>query len=179
MASHSQSSSLADFDYYNYSHSASSSLSDGSVNLPTTSHPPPSSSSSEHVRKQQSLANIDVPSFSKFRSQVSSIPVSSPSTAKRKPLPFQNLNRPVSQSVVEQGSPRFADPGSRPFSLDSPLQQQFSGASNVLSPPLTEDRDQSQQDEYVLSRITSSSSTDNMTGHPMHLHLAHILATIQ
>lgn len=93
------------------------------------------------VRKQASLAQIAIPSFSAFRSQASSIPVLSPSVAKRKPAPFQPLRSPraASFSLAEKASPRLADPGLRPLSLDSPLPQQSLGRANELVPPLTDE----------------------------------------
>ena len=136
MASHSPSSSLADadFDYYpTYSHSATSSRTDASAPpAPQTgiSRSQSQTQSQTHTRrKTNSLSKITVPSFSAFRSQVSSIPISS-SPAKKKP-PFQaHSPRAPSLSVAERASPRLADPGTRPLSLDSPVRQS-SGLARV------------------------------------------------
>ena len=67
------------------------------------------------------LAQITIPSFSAFRSQASSIPISSPS--KRNPLPFRPLRSPraASFSLAEKASPRLADPTLRPLSLETAL----------------------------------------------------------
>ena len=138
MALHSQASSQADVDYYNYySRSASSSLGTGPGAFPPLTSVKPSSVSPEHGRKKSSLARIDVPSFSQFRSQLSGIPIASPTTAKRKPLPPQL--RPVSNSLAEKASPRLAEPTLRPFSLDSPVQQQSNGAGSTSTSPLAEE----------------------------------------
>ena len=129
---HSHSSSLAD-DYYAQYSPRSSVYSD---QQPRTSVSPPPSQPLQ-VRKQTSLAHIAVPSFSSFRSQASSIPIAS----QRKPAPlFQPSHSPrsASFSLAEKASPRLADPSSRPLSLDSPLPQQPTGQANIISPPLTE-----------------------------------------
>lgn len=147
-ASHSNSSSLEDIDYYGAAHSPSSSYSNSSANPPPLR---PGSQSQQQqqqqqsttgVRKQTSLANIAVPSFSAFRNQTSNIPVSSPSSSiGRKPVPGQAHSSPrvVSFSAAEKASPRLAEPGSRPYSLESPAIKQNTGLSSVISPPLTED----------------------------------------
>ncbi|OQO05145.1 hypothetical protein B0A48_08165 [Cryoendolithus antarcticus] len=83
------------------------------------------------VRKQSSLANITVPSFSAFRSQAASIPTH------RHPAAFLNSPRPISFSAVEQSSPRLTEPISRPLSLDSELPLYSGGVSGVPSPPDT------------------------------------------
>ncbi|KAK6443436.1 hypothetical protein LTR95_000263 [Oleoguttula sp. CCFEE 5521] len=83
------------------------------------------------VRKQTSLANITVPSFSAFRSQAASIPTH------RHPAAFLNSPRPISFSAVEQPSPRLTEPISRPLSLDSELPLYSGGVSGVPSPPDT------------------------------------------
>ncbi|OQO12325.1 hypothetical protein B0A48_02967 [Cryoendolithus antarcticus] len=83
------------------------------------------------VRKQTSLANITVPSFSAFRSQAASIP------AHRHPAAFLHSPRPISFSAVEQPSPRLTEPISRPLSLDSELPLYSGGVSGVPSPPDT------------------------------------------
>ncbi|KAK5120556.1 hypothetical protein LTR85_006212 [Meristemomyces frigidus] len=148
--SHSHTSSFAD-DYY------TSPQEDTALEHPTTgyaaAHP-----QLQTVRKQASLAQISVPSFSAFRSQASSIPVSSPSAPKRKPAPFQPLRSPraASFSLAEKASPRLADPASRPLSLDSPLPQQPSGRTNELSPPLTEDGAARQEYSIDFSEYSSS-----------------------
>ena len=59
MASHSQSSSLDGYDYYAYSHSPSSSLTNNSYPPPTTtSQHPGRTSQAQIVRKQTSLAQL-------------------------------------------------------------------------------------------------------------------------
>ncbi|KAK4540559.1 hypothetical protein LTR36_009089 [Oleoguttula mirabilis] len=130
--SHSHSSSFAD-DYYTSPHE------DTALEHPTGYASVPAQQPT--VKKQASLAQISIPSFSAFRSQASSIPVSSPSAPKRKPAPFQPLRSPraASFSLAEKASPRLADPASRPLSLDSPLPPQPTGQDNELSPPLTAD----------------------------------------
>lgn len=154
---HSASSSLAD-DYYNYTAGdltpTESSTADAYYldNTTTTHHypqqqqqklyPVPHEQSHPqppgHIKKQASLANIAVPSFSAFRSQASSIPISSPGKANRLAGTLLASPRPTSFSAAEQPSPRLAEPTSRPLSLDSPLPLQPSGLANELSPPLTE-----------------------------------------
>ena len=149
MASHSQSSSLADFDYYNYTHSASSSLSNGSGPPQSSTQPRPLSREQvkQPVRKQTSLAQISVPSFSAFRSQASSIPVLSPHGTRRKHPPFPaHLPRAHSVSITEQASPRLVDPTSRPLSLDSPRLDPPTGFTTGISPPILEE-DAPEQDE--------------------------------
>ena len=163
----SQSSSLADIDYYGgaaayYSHSPSSSYSNSSANPPplrtgsaSREALPQSQQSTSGVRKQTSLANIAVPSFSAFRNQVSGIPISSPSTAvRRKPAPGQSQASPrvVSFSAAEKGSPRLAEPGSRPYSIESPAIQNPTGLASVISPPLTEDEATPRRDRYGNAR---------------------------
>lgn len=92
-----------------------------------------------------SLAQIQVPSFSAFRSQ---LPIT-PSSATPKPGQQHGLQPArASFSRSEKASPRLADPAARPLSVDSPqlLQSnQFGGRaipptwrSAVESPP--EDR---------------------------------------
>lgn len=131
----SSASSFAD-DFYNY---ASDAQSDDSYHRQQDSFPlPPRSApnSSHHqsaVKKQTSLAQIAVPSFSAFRSQTSNIPV----TATRNRNSLLPSSRPTSFSAAEQSSPRIADPAARPLSLDSPLPRQPSGLAYILTPPLT------------------------------------------
>lgn len=132
---HSSTSSLAD-DYYHYSADDLTPTEDPADAYYLPQHErdqPPAPQHQQHyaipqsqtaVKKQASLAQIAVPSFSAFRSQVSSIPV--PRTANR-------------HSATFQPSPRLAEPASRPFSVDSPLPQQPSGLAGIHSPPLTED----------------------------------------
>lgn len=160
-SSHSQTSSFGDIDYYGgaaggvySSHSPSSSYSNSSANPPplrTGSASREGFQSSTGVRKQASLANIAVPSFSAFRNQVSNIPVSSPSSnVRRKPAPGQSQSSPrvVSFSAAEKASPRLAEPGTRPYSLESPAIQGPTGLASVISPPLTEDDTTPQGDRY-------------------------------
>ena len=64
------------------------------------------------VRKTASLAQINVPSFSAFRSQL-------PNAVKRSHPDAQPSPRAVSLTASEKPSPRIAEPASRPFSLDS------------------------------------------------------------
>ena len=144
MAAHSQSSSLADADlayyaYPTYSHSATSSRTDASV--PPAPHAAVARSQSQtHTRRTtNSLSKITVPSFSAFRSQASSIPVSSPA---KKKLPFQaHSPRAPSLSATEKAAPRLVDPGIRPLSLDSPLRQTASPLSRVEEDsPIQEER---------------------------------------
>ncbi|CAK1356141.1 unnamed protein product [Cercospora beticola] len=70
------------------------------------------------ARKKTSLAAINAPSFSAFRSQV-------PSTVRPNGhlAAFQQAKSPraASFSIAEKASPRLADPHWRPYSLDSPL----------------------------------------------------------
>ena len=145
MASHSQSSSLADvdYDYYTYSHSASSSLTNGSVHPPATvllQDRPSQAQVQQPVRKQTSLAQISVPSFSAFRSQVSSIPVLSPNGVRRRQPTFPaHSPRAHSLSIAEKASPRLVDPATRPLSVDSPTPQQLTGLAGVVLSPLTEE----------------------------------------
>lgn len=139
MASNSQRSSLADIDYshYNTSYSSLSSLSEDSV-VPsttvttaatTTARP---TATTPQVRKQTSLANINVPSFSNFRSRVSSIPIASPSPAVQRPRsPQKPTNRPA--SLAEIGSPRLADRSWRPHSIASPALHHGVGTPSVRS----------------------------------------------
>ena len=167
-SSHSPTSSLADFDYYGATAGPHSHSRDSSAYSSSSANPPPlrttqsqqSGSSSTGVRKQTSLANISVPSFSAFRNQVSGIPVSSPSNSvKRKPAPGQSQSSPrvVSFSAAEKASPRLAEPGSRPYSLESPAIQQPSGLASVISPPLTEDDTTPQGERYgLLSQLRKS-----------------------
>ena len=54
--------------------------------------------------------------------------------------PHSLISTSPSLSFAEKGSPRFAEPTSRPLSLDSPQPQFPSGLSKELSPPLTEDK---------------------------------------
>lgn len=75
--------------------------------------PPPQQQSSTSARKPaSSLAQITVPAFSTFRSQVP-----------RPNAAFQHHPSPraASFSLSEKASPRLADPSVRPLSLDSPL----------------------------------------------------------
>ena len=139
---HSPSSSLADVDvdvdYYTYSRSSSvSSLSNISVVPASATLPVSASASSGHANQKPSLANINVPSFAQFRSRVSSIPIVSPITAKGKAPAYSfTPSRAASLSKTQHGSPRIAQPISRPFSLDSPVQQQHSlqsGAGDTSS----------------------------------------------
>lgn len=151
---HSSTSSLAD-DYYNYTADGLTPSDDPADAYYLPQHdrdqqsPPPQHyaipQSQTAVKKQNSLAQIAVPSFSAFRSQVSSIPV--PRTANR-------------HSVTFQPSPRLAEPASRPFSVDSPLPQQPSGLADIYSPPLTADTVRKAQTRYDLSltRCMGSSS---------------------
>ena len=125
---HSRGSSLADLDYYNDSQYSP----DGSSHYPSPNHSRgPSyqgvSQQQESLRKQPSLAQINVPSFSAFRNQASSIPISSPGTT-RKPVPLKSLPRRT-PSLAEVPSPRLVDPGVRPYSLDSPLPPEVTGFS--------------------------------------------------
>lgn len=127
-------SSFAD-DYYNY---ASDAQSDDSYHVKPDSFPlPPKSVPQSHpqpgVKKQTSLAQISVPSFSAFRSQTSGIPI----TATRNRGSLLPSPRPTSFSAAEQASPRIAEPASRPLSLDSPLPRHPSGLAYILTPPLT------------------------------------------
>jgi hypothetical protein len=132
----SSTSSLAD-DYYNY---ASDAQSDDSYHRQQDSFPLPprsqlQSNSHAGVKKQSSLAQITVPSFSAFRSQTSGIPT----TATRQYGSLLPSPRPNSFSIAEQASPRLAEPVSRPLSLDSPLPRQPSGLAYILTPPLTQE----------------------------------------
>jgi hypothetical protein len=144
----SSTSSLAD-DYYNY---ASDVQSDDEYHRQQDSFPLPprpqaaqvQSNSHAGVKKQSSLAQITVPSFSAFRSQTSGIPT----TATRKHSSLLPSPRPTSFSAVEQASPRLAEPVSRPLSLDSPLPRQPSGLAYILTPPLTEES-VGKRDRYV------------------------------
>lgn len=151
MASHSQTSSQADVDYYNYysSHSASSSLSAGAVAFPAPPTPSnPTFAPQETSRKPTgSLAHISVPSFSQFRSQVSNIP--SPTGTNRKQLPLQS--RPVSNSLTEKASPRLVNPTSRPYSLDYPPHLQSTGADNASPSPLAEKYTTRQPEQSVYN----------------------------
>lgn len=134
----SSTSSLAD-DYYNYASDAQSDDSyhrqQDSFPLPPRSQLQPQSDSHAGVKKQSSLAQITVPSFSAFRSQTSGIPT----TATRQHGSLLPSPRPTSFSAAEQASPRLAEPVSRPLSLDSPLPRQPSGLAYILTPPLTEE----------------------------------------
>ena len=120
-ALHSHRSSLADLDYYNDTRSASAYSDDASSRYPSAYHSRAASTQEPgqySVRKQPSLAQITVPSFSAFRSQTSSIPTASPDTARRKQLPFQ-AHTPRAHSLAELPSPRIVDPSVRPLSLDT------------------------------------------------------------
>lgn len=148
----SSTSSLAD-DYYNY---ASDAQSDDSYHRQQDSFPlPPRSQvqSTPHagVKKQSSLAQITVPSFSAFRSQTSGIPT----TATRKHNSLLPSPRPTSFSAAEQASPRLVEPVSRPLSLDSPLPRQPSGLAYILTPPLTEES-VGKRDRYVYWHVFTS-----------------------
>jgi hypothetical protein len=134
---HHHSSLFADIDY-DEARSTSTYSAQGSSRYTSASHSRVASSQAlgeepqYPVRKQTSLAQIVVPSFSAFRSQTSSIPVVSPSGVKRKQLPLQS-HSPRAPSLAEIPSPRLADPGVRPWSLDSPLHHQSSGLANEVS----------------------------------------------
>lgn len=83
--------------------------------------PAPSLASQQQTaRKKASLAAINVPSFSAFRSNL-------PSAVKQPPYAAfhgQPSPRAVSFSLAEKASPRLAEPTSRPLSLDSPVPTQ-------------------------------------------------------
>ena len=149
----SSTSSLAD-DYYNY---ASDAQSDDEYHRQQDSFPLPprpqqvQSNSHAGVKKQSSLAQITVPSFSAFRSQTSGIPT----TATRKHSSLLPSPRPSSFSAAEQASPRLAEPVSRPLSLDSPLPRHPSGLAYILTPPLTEES-VGKRDRYVYWHVFTS-----------------------
>ncbi len=146
-ALHSQRSSLADIDYYNDTHSVSAYSDDASSRYPSALHsrspstqdPGQQQQYQQSVRKQPSLAQISVPSFSAFRSQASSIPISSPRGAHRKQLSFQ-AHTPRAHSLAELPSPRLVDPSSRPLSTDTVPQHPtgLTKLTNVISPPASE-----------------------------------------
>lgn len=81
---------------------------------------PPLAPQQQTARKKASLAAINVPSFSAFRSNL-------PSAVKQPPhaaFHGQPSPRAVSFSLAEKASPRLAEPTSRPLSLDSPVPTQ-------------------------------------------------------
>lgn len=170
MAEHySQRSSLADLDYYNgdttaatHSPSPSAYSVDDSATYPgSSSHSRTASSQApapQHsVRERTSLAHIAVPSFSAFRSQASSIPITSPSGTKRKPLPLKAHSPSISLGDVP--SPRLAQPPSRPFSLDSPRFQQSPAPVDARTASLTQTPLARQDQRWVqlISQIYSMS----------------------
>lgn len=170
---HSRSSSLAD-DYYTYTQSQRSSLYSEPPHAPSTTSSSSSSQQQQPTRKQATLAQISVPSFSAFRSQVSSIPA--PVVAQRKVV--LQSPRAASFSQTEKASPRFADAASRPLSFDSPLPQQPSGLANVLSPPLTEISAERQEERYASgSSGQSGRNADCAQGHRMFYLVQHTFAT--
>ena len=150
----SSTSSLAD-DYYNYASDAQSDdeyhRQQDSFPLPPRPQPQVQSNSHAGVKKQSSLAQITVPSFSAFRSQSSGIPT----TATRKHSSLLPSPRPSSFSAAEQASPRLAEPVSRPLSLDSPLPRHPSGLAYILTPPLTEES-VGKRDRYVDLHVFAS-----------------------
>ncbi|KAF1356903.1 hypothetical protein BDV97DRAFT_20892 [Delphinella strobiligena] len=112
--------------------------------------------------KRTSLAQIAVPSFSAFRDRASSIPVSSPVRRNywRKPLPEHASPRPVSYSygpspALYDASAARTAAGTRPYSIASPLPQQSTGLSSVLSPPLTADYQASKASQHSYDRTPS------------------------
>jgi hypothetical protein len=144
----SSTSSIAD-DYYNYASDAQSDDSyhrqqDSLDSFPLPPRSQPQSNPLPSVKKQSSLAQITVPSFSAFRSQTSGIPA----TATRHHGSLLPSPRPTSFSAAEQPSPRLVEPVSRPLSLDSPLPRQPSGLAYILTPPLTEES-VGKRDRYV------------------------------
>ena len=72
------------------------------------------------ARKKTSLAAINAPSFSAFRSQVPSA-VRRPANVHEAAFQQQKSPRAASFSISEKASPRLADPHWRPYSVDSPL----------------------------------------------------------
>lgn len=142
--------SQVDLDYYAYSsHSASSSLSNGHAAFPA---PPTStvlpSRSPDRARRHSSQAHAGIPSFSQFRSQVSGIPIASTTSTKRKPLP--SPTRPLSASVADTGSPKLAEPASRPHSLET-VQQRTPVQAYHFPSPLAEKTTSEQSDRSVKS----------------------------
>lgn len=73
------------------------------------------------ARKKTSLAAINAPSFSAFRSQVPSAAVRRPTNVHEAAFQQQKSPRAASFSISEKASPRLADPHWRPYSVDSPL----------------------------------------------------------